>query len=258
MDPRRVAATPGVGAISVTDDTGATKLEFDDPISSIKPVSHPAATVDDNTAADLTNKIKNDDISSEGPPVSANDWVAPKSDVERPGDIDQIAEANASMDPSHSPTDTRDEDLSTVKLSDDIETNGMDSSSILEFDQFSLDVQVASTPEDTCLELPQLPPYVEFSKEQENKVKHMAIRHIIESSKHLHGTDCQQFCMPLLARLVAQVENWFSFQCSMILILLKIQTYRYCFHFISFTCVVLHQYTVFCLNIYFFTVNPNI
>nr|KYP56525.1 Symplekin [Cajanus cajan] len=106
LDPRRVVVTPGGATVPIVDDTGATKLDFDEPLSSIKPISHPAVTADDNTPSDLT-----------------------------------------------------------------------------------------------------LPPYVELSKEQESKVKNMAVRHIIDSYKNLHGTDCQQFCMPLLARLVAQIDD---------------------------------------------------
>ncbi|RDX88032.1 Symplekin, partial [Mucuna pruriens] len=208
LDPRRVVVTPGVATVSVADDTGATKLEFDEPVSSIKPASHPVVTADDNTPSNLTVKIKNDDLISDGSPISGPDRVTPKAEVlERPGDIHRVTEADTSLDPSLSSADLRDEDLSIVKLSDDTETIGTDSSSILEFDQFSLDVQVESTLEDTCLELPQLPPYVELSKGHENKVKSMAVRHIIDSYKHLHGTDCQQFCMPLLARLVAQIDD---------------------------------------------------
>ncbi|KAE9609107.1 putative symplekin [Lupinus albus] len=206
LDPRRVAASPGGAAVSSTDDAGATKLEFDDPVSSIKLVSQPVATGDDNTAVDLTNNIKNDDIISVAPSVRSPDWVSPKTEAERPGDIPQIAEANT-LDPSISPTNTRDEDLSTVKVSDDAEKNETDSLSVLEFDQFSLDGQVASMSEDACLELPPLPSYVELSKEQESKVKNIALRQIIESYKHLHGTDCQQFCMSLFARLVAQIDD---------------------------------------------------
>jgi symplekin len=118
-------------------------------------------------------------------------------------------ETTVSLDPGVSSTNSIDEDPSTVNLLDDTETNGADSSSILEFDQFSLDVQVSPTSEETCLELPQLPPYIQLSQEHESKVKHMAISHIIESYKHLHGAECQQFCMPLLARLVAQVKLLF-------------------------------------------------
>ncbi|XP_027353626.1 uncharacterized protein LOC113864276 isoform X2 [Abrus precatorius] len=207
LDPRRVVVTPGGATVSIADDTGVTKLEFDEHVSSIKPVSHPVVTANDNTPSDLTVKIKNDDMISEGPSVSEPDRASPKTEIlERPGDVHRITEAN-SLDLSLSSTELKDEDLSTVKLSDDTETVGTDSSSIVEFDQFSHDVQVASTSEDTCLELPELPPYVELSTEQENKVKNVAIRHIIDSYKHLHGTDCQQFCMPLLARLVAQIDN---------------------------------------------------
>ncbi|KAG5048627.1 hypothetical protein JHK85_009730 [Glycine max] len=203
LDPRRVVVTPGGATVSIADDTGATK-EFDEPVSSIKPVSLPVMTADDNTLSDLTVKIKNDDIISEGSPVSGPDQVTPKTEVlEMPGDIHQITEADTSLDPSLSSTDLRDEDLSKAKLSEDTETIGTDSS-IFEIDQSSIDVQVESTLEDTCLELPQLPPYIELSEEQGSKVKNMAVRRIIDSYKHLHGTDCQQFCMPLLARLVAQ------------------------------------------------------
>lgn len=212
LDPRRVTITPGGTAVSITDDTGATKLEFDDPMSSIKPASQHVSSTDDNTTPDQTVKIKNDDMIPEGPSVSGPDRVTPKTEVlERHGDVHRITEANTSLNPPVSSTDSREEDLSTAKLSDDTEANGTDSSSISEFDQFSPDVQVSSTSEDTCLELPQLPPYIQLSKEQESKVKHMAIRHIIDLYKNMHGTDCQQFCMPLLARLVAQVENHFLF-----------------------------------------------
>lgn len=204
--------TPGGATVSIADDTGATKLEFDEPVSSFKPVSNPVATADDNIPSDLAVKIKNDDMISEASPVSGPDRVTPKTEVlERPGDIHRTTEADTSLDPSLSSTDLRDEDPSTVKLSDDTEAVGTDSSSILEFDQFSVDVQVESILEDTCLELPQLPPYVELSKEQESKVKYMAVSRIIDSYKNLHGTGCQQFCMPLLAQLVAQVENCFFF-----------------------------------------------
>ncbi|XP_052731727.1 uncharacterized protein LOC108330478 isoform X2 [Vigna angularis] len=204
LDPRRVVVAPGGATVSVTDDNGATKIEFDEPVSSIKPVSLPVVTADDNTPSDLTVKIKNDDMISKG----AADQVTPKTEVqERPGDIHQIAEADTSFGPSVSSTDLREEDPSSVNMSDEIEAIGTDSSSISEFDQFSLDVQVEPTLEDTCLELPQLPPYVELSKEQRRIVKNMAVRHIINSYKHLHGTYCQQFWMPLLARLVAQIDD---------------------------------------------------
>ncbi|KAL2340050.1 hypothetical protein Fmac_007990 [Flemingia macrophylla] len=208
LDPRRGVVTPGGATIPIADDTGATKLEFDKPMSSIKPVSLPVLIADDNTPSDLTVKIKNDDTITEASSVSGPDWINLKTEVlERAGDIHHITEADTSIAPSPSSTDLRDEDSSTVKLSDDTETTGIDSSSNLEFDQFSLDVHVESTLEDTCLELPQLPPYVELSKEQESKVKNMAVRHIVDSYKHLQGTNCQQFCMPLLARLVAQIDD---------------------------------------------------
>ncbi|CAK8568942.1 unnamed protein product [Lathyrus sativus] len=205
LDPRRGAITPGGAAISVTDDTGATELESEDPVSIIKHPSHHVASTDEES--NLTIKVKNEDRIFESPPLPGSDLVSPKTEaLEGPGEH-RITEANASLNPGVSSTDSRDEVPSSVNLLDDTETDGTDSSSILELDQFSLDVQVSPKSEDTCLELPQLPPYIQLSQEHESKVKHMAISHIIESYKHLHGEDSQQFCMPLLARLVAQIDN---------------------------------------------------
>ncbi|KAL1344789.1 hypothetical protein AAHE18_08G070200 [Arachis hypogaea] len=205
LDPRRIAATLGGAAGSVGDDIVATKLELDDPVSLIKPSSPPVASAEENNQSEATINLKNEDIISEGPSLSGPDRLTPKTEVlERPGDTQHIAEAIASLDSSVIPSDATDEDRSTVKLLEDTEANETDS---LDFDQFSPDVQVASTSEDTCLELPQLPPYVDLTYEQETKVKHLAIRHIIESYRHLDGTGCQQFCMPLLARLVAQIDD---------------------------------------------------
>ncbi|MED6148195.1 hypothetical protein PIB30_050815 [Stylosanthes scabra] len=205
LDPRRIAATVGGAAGSVGDDIGATKLELDDSVSLNKPVSPPVASADENNQSDATINLKNEDMISEGPSLSGPDWLTPKTEVlEKPGDTHHIAEAIVSLDSSLTPPDPGYEDRSTMKLLEDTEANETDS---LDFDQFSPDVQVASTSEDTCLELPQIPPYVELPYEQETKVKHLAIRHIIESYKHLDETGCQQFCMPLLARLVAQIDD---------------------------------------------------
>ncbi|KAF7817075.1 Symplekin isoform A [Senna tora] len=207
LDPRRVAVTASGAAVSVTEDTGAIKLDFDDSLSLSNPVSLPVMTTIDNSPAPLTTKIKHEDMISEGPPVSGSDQLLPKIEVqEKTGDIDQNPEANASLNPSLSAADILNEDLHTVELLD-TDAKESDSSHILQFDQFSPDATIASTPEDTCSELPQVPPYVELSKDQESNIKHMAIKHIIQSYKHLDGTDCQQFCMPLLARMVAQIDD---------------------------------------------------
>ncbi|KAI4316049.1 hypothetical protein L6164_024067 [Bauhinia variegata] len=204
LDPRRIAGNAG----SVIEDTGAMHSEYDDSVSMSKPISHTVVSTDDSTLVALTSKMINDDKISEGPPILVLEQPNHKNEVlDRLGEIEGIPEANASSDPSLSPAAMIDEDLSAVKQLDVTETNGTESSSIIESDQFFPDVPIASASEDTCLELPELPPFVELSKEQENNVMHMAIKHIIESCKHLHGTDCQQFCMPLLARLVAQIDD---------------------------------------------------
>lgn len=186
------------------EDTDSVKLEFGDSSSLGKPVSHSVEPTIDNSPAPITANIKNEDIISEGPSVSAPEKPIIKTEIQDyPRDIDQSAEENAFSDPSHSVTDVVDEDLSTVNLLDS-EAKVTDST-MLEYDQFSPDATSASASEETCVELPQLPPYVELSKDCECNIKHMAMKNLIESYKHLHGTDCQQFCMPLLSRMVVQV-----------------------------------------------------
>ncbi|XP_054788592.1 uncharacterized protein LOC129294336 isoform X2 [Prosopis cineraria] len=206
LDPRRVAVNAAGTALSVVEDTGSLKLEFDESLSLSKPVSHSDVATVDNAPAPVAVNIECEDIISEGPPVSAPEKPITKMEIqETPRDIDRSPEENAFSDPLPSVADVTDEDLSAVKLSDN-EANGTNST-IQEYDQFSPDATTASTSDDTCLELPQLPPYVELSRDHESNIKHMAVKHLMESYKHLHGTDCQQFCMLLLARMVAQIDD---------------------------------------------------
>ncbi|KAK4274216.1 hypothetical protein QN277_017476 [Acacia crassicarpa] len=206
LDPRRGAVNAAGTAVSIMEDTGSVKVEFDESLSLSKPVSHSVATTIDNAPAPLTANIKSEDIISEGPSVSAPEKPITTMEIqEKPSDIDRSPEENAFTDPSLSVADGVDEDLSAVKLLDN-ETKGTNSV-ILEYDQFSPDATSVSISEDSCRELPQLPPYVELSKDCESNIKHMAVKHLIESYKHLHGTDCQQFCMLLLARMVAHIDD---------------------------------------------------
>ncbi|KAJ7958867.1 Symplekin [Quillaja saponaria] len=210
LDPRRVTVTIAEPSVPVVEDIGSMKSEFDDSISLSKPVSYPVMTSNENPLAHLTSKIKGDDKISESPPLCGHDQLMPKDEIlEEPEQFDLIPEAdeNASLDPMLSSIDAVGDDLKTVELSDFVEINREDASCPVESDQYSPAVSVASASEDTSPELPPLPLYVELSEEQENDVKHMAIKHIIESYKHFHGTDFQQTCIVLLARLVAQIDD---------------------------------------------------
>ncbi|KAF7830074.1 Symplekin isoform A [Senna tora] len=206
LDPRRVAVTAGGTAVSVIEDTGSMQPEFDDSVSLSKPVSD-HVTTDDNAPAPVISKMS-DDLQSEGLLGSEPDRLPHKGEVlEKPADIDCSLEVNASLDTSPSHADAVYEDLITVKLLDGTETNKADSSTFIESDQIYPDVSIASTSEDTSVELPPVPTFVELSKEKESNMRHLALKHIIESYKNLRGTDCQQICMPLLARLVAQIDD---------------------------------------------------
>ena len=78
----------------------------------------------------------------------------------------------------------------------------------LEADQLSPPISTTPVFEETpCPNLPVVPSYIELTEEQKRNVKKLAVERIIDSHKHLRGTDYKQTRMTLLARLVAQVGS---------------------------------------------------
>ncbi|XP_076926984.1 uncharacterized protein LOC143590366, partial [Bidens hawaiensis] len=76
---------------------------------------------------------------------------------------------------------------------------------LVEVDQLS--PSPAGTPvlEETSVELPVVPSYVELTEQQQKDIKNLAITRIIDSYKQLSGSEFMQTRMSLLSRLVAQV-----------------------------------------------------
>lgn len=60
--------------------------------------------------------------------------------------------------------------------------------------------------EETSVDLPAVPSYVELSEEEQRNIRKMAIKRIIDSYKQLRGTEFMHTRMSLLSRLVAQVD----------------------------------------------------
>lgn len=188
------------------DDHGEMQPEMDSSVSLSKACPLPVVTSVENPPEPYISNSKIEDKSLEGLLVSKTDQVSMSEEVIcRPEEIVPMSEAKASSDQAFSPPHTSEE--GDVVLKSDFEVaSGADTLSVMEPEQLSPDVSNISVPEEICqVDLPQLPPYVELTEEQQKTVRQLAVERIIESYKHLSGTECSQTRMALLARLVAQV-----------------------------------------------------
>lgn len=206
LDPRRTATSVGVPSIAIVDDHGGMQPEMDSTVSLSKASPLPVVTSVENPPEPYISNSKIEDKSLEGLLVSKTDQVSMSEEVIcRPEEIVPISEANASSDQAFSPHTSEEGD---VVLKSDFEVaSGADTLYVMEPEQLSPDVSNISVPEEICqVDLPQLPPYVELTEEQQKTVRQLAVERIIESYKHLSGTECSQTRMALLARLVAQID----------------------------------------------------
>lgn len=207
LDPRRTATSVGVPSIAIVDDHGGMQPEMDSTVSLSKASPLPVVTSVENPPEPYISNSKIEDKSLEGLLVSKADQVSMSEEVIcRPEEIVPMSEANASSDQAFSPPHTSEE--GDVVLKSDFEVaSGADTLYVMEPEQLSPDVSNISVPEEICqVDLPQLPPYVELTEEQQKTVRQLAVERIIESYKHLSGTECSQTRMALLARLVAQID----------------------------------------------------
>ncbi|KAJ6954699.1 hypothetical protein NC652_006215 [Populus alba x Populus x berolinensis] len=207
LDPRRTATSVGAPSIAIVDDHGGMQPEMDSTVSLSKASPLPVVTSVENPPEPYISNSKIEDKSLEGLLVSKTDQVSMSEEVIcRPEEIVPISEANASSDQAFSPPHTSEE--GDVVLKSDFEVaSGADTLYVMEPEQLSPDVSNISVPEEICqVDLPQLPPYVELTEEQQKTVRQLAVERIIESYKHLSGTECSQTRMALLARLVAQID----------------------------------------------------
>ncbi|KAJ6730256.1 SYMPLEKIN-RELATED [Salix viminalis] len=190
LDPRRTATSVGVPSVAIVDDHGGMQPEMDDSVSLSKASPLPVVTSVENPLEPHISHSKIEDNSLEGLLVSKTD--------QRP---------MLSSDQTFSPPHTSEEGDVVLKLSDFEVASGADMLSVMEPEQLSPDVSNISVPEEICqVDLPQLPPYIELTEEQQNTVRRLAVERVIESYKHLSGTECIQTRMALLARLVAQIN----------------------------------------------------
>ncbi|XP_038898452.1 uncharacterized protein LOC120086087 isoform X2 [Benincasa hispida] len=202
LDPRR----GGVSSASSVEEASSNTSDVDGSISLGKSASVPVSVTIENSSVSLTSKTKVEEKIIETPSVFGTDQSTHKSrSPDRPEKVDTILETNAPLDPMPSAVGKADDGLVAVNLFDDSATKRDDTSSSIEYNQYSPSVTNAAASEDTCEELPLLPPYVDLTPEQQVAVRNLAAEKIFDSCKNLNGADCHQIRLAIIARLVAQV-----------------------------------------------------
>lgn len=202
LDPRR----GGVSSASSMDEATSNTSDVDGSISLGKSASVPVSVTIENSSVSLISKTKVEEKIIESPLVFGTDQSTPKSrSPDRAEKMDTILEIHAPLDPMPTAVGKVDDGLVAVSLLDDLATKGDDTSSCVEYNQYSPSVTSAAASEDTCEELPLLPPYVDLTSEQQTTVRNLAAEKIFDSCKNFNGADCHQIRLAIIARLVAQV-----------------------------------------------------
>ncbi|XP_022977156.1 uncharacterized protein LOC111477314 isoform X1 [Cucurbita maxima] len=206
-DPRRLDPRRGVSSASSVEEAISNTSYVDGSISLGKSASVPVSTTIENSSVFSISKTKVEEKIIETPFPIGTDQPTPKSkSPDRAEKVDSILEIDVPLDPLSTAVGKADDGLVAVNLVDDSATKRDDTSSSIEYDQYSPSVTNAAASEDTCEELPQLPPYVDLTPEQQKSVRNLAAEKIFDSCKNLNGADCHQKCLAIIARMVAQVD----------------------------------------------------
>ncbi|KAG6591713.1 Symplekin, partial [Cucurbita argyrosperma subsp. sororia] len=203
LDPRR----GGVSSASSVEEAISNTSDVDGSISLGKSASVPVSTTIENSSVFSISKTKVEEKIIETPFPIGTDQPTPKSkSPDRAEKVDSILEIDGPLDPLSTAVGKADDGLVAVNLVDASATKRDDTSSSIEYNPYSPSVTNAAASEDTCEELPQLPPYVDLTPEQQISVRNLAAEKIFDSCKNLNGADCHQKCLAIIARMVAQVD----------------------------------------------------
>ncbi|XP_038715711.1 uncharacterized protein LOC120009269 isoform X2 [Tripterygium wilfordii] len=206
LDPRRVVMPTGIPSIHVAEDNSPVPFESYGSSSLSKPVSFPAITsVETQMPQLMSNADVNDNLLGSTLFVETGQENPEEEFVRKIEEALPIPEVNAS-DQAHSPLRIADEHSGSSRLSDCEITYEDDISALLEADQNSPAISNTSASEETCLDLPVLPMYVDMTEEQQTSMRKLAVERIIKSYEHLDGTNSSKTWMAILARLVAQLD----------------------------------------------------
>ncbi|KAI7738659.1 hypothetical protein M8C21_021956, partial [Ambrosia artemisiifolia] len=199
LDPRRVTSPVGTQSEHFVEDvTSLAQSGLTDP------------------EADVSASIKRQPLPPVVPSVENTlDIVMPKAEIEShiPDNSavfkeqvpdEEVIQVNADV-VDFPPIDSVKRELNVQKSMDVDMTDDDQSLPLVEADQLSPSTVGTPVLEETSVDLPVVPSYVELTEQQQKDIKTSAIKRIIDSYKQLRGTEFMQTRMALLSRLVAQV-----------------------------------------------------
>lgn len=209
LDPRRVATPVEAPLPPAVDDISHVPSGSESPASANKLPSVSAAPDPDQISPLLKSDVEIDGKIMRTSLVSDSEPEMPKEEiVDGAREISSSSEVKLPVD--HTPTLSDDlvvDESPAAPLSLDIApTDAADGSLLQESDEYSPAVSNTSASEETSLELPQVPSYVELSEDQRQAVGKLAVERIVRSNKLLKSKDFCQTRMALLARLVSWMD----------------------------------------------------
>ncbi|KAK6940297.1 Symplekin C-terminal [Dillenia turbinata] len=206
LDPRRVMLSAAVPSAPVVEDN--TGMQPDTEISAglSKPLPLASVAGVEYSSPPLMSNAKSDTFSESPPTTGTNEQTTEEEMIpDGPNHSTSGPEVNSSSDDVIHPDHMINQQEIAEKAAELAATERIDTS-FLDTDELSPTVSSTSASEESILDLPTLPLFVEMTEEQQRKVKSLAIQRIIKSSKYLGGTDANETHMALLARLVAQID----------------------------------------------------
>ncbi|XP_071714228.1 uncharacterized protein [Rutidosis leptorrhynchoides] len=198
LDPRRVSVPVDQSTEHIMEDTGLTESDVD--ASAVVKRQPPSTVVPgpENNSEVLIPKSETAPHIPETIP-SLRDQTADEQ-------VGADMEINIAADVAIPPVDDVSKDSDAQKSTDILMTDDDHTHSFTEADQLSPSTADAPIIEETSVDLPVVPSYVELTEEQQKDLTKLAIKRIIDSYKQLRGTEILQTRMALLSRLVAQVD----------------------------------------------------
>ncbi|XP_074263726.1 uncharacterized protein LOC141586415 [Silene latifolia] len=200
LDPRKLAAPVEVedsncvesrleGLLPVNDLTSVSTLQSAEHIAARQPEIHV------------------DEKSSRMSLVSETEKERPREEaMDRAEEISSTSNNNVLIDYTLSPAPKVIENSTAQMASDIVVTDATDAPFVPEFDHYSPPVSDASPSEETCVDLPQVPSYVDLSQEQTQMVSKLAVERIIRSFKELKNKEFCQTRMAILSKMVPWME----------------------------------------------------
>ncbi|KAL4179988.1 hypothetical protein AMTRI_Chr13g122920 [Amborella trichopoda] len=207
LDPRRISTPSGTQLASMkTEDVSDVQTGSNGSGSLSTPPTSPVVTIDEERAEPLVDRVEpgslDGAIASPIGNITAKEKLEP---IHEDLEVEPVSELPSSSDLTVSSLSTNNE-THHPKLDETEVDDGKDASCLKESDENSSAVPTTPTCEEIPHELPELPPIVILTEEQQESLTKTAVSRIIEAYRQVRLTGSSHIRLALLARLVAQAK----------------------------------------------------